>query len=129
MPRDPKVPVDPILLSRARAMRGEPAPVEEKLWWHLRNRRLGGFKFRRQTPLQTFVADFFCFECKLVVELDGGSHGERSEEDRVRTRILERDGMRVIRFYNSDLNEHLDAVLAAILSACESNATPHAPSP
>ena len=129
MPIDPKVPLNPVLLNRAREMRHNPSPAEEKLWWHVRNRRLGGFKFRRQTPVQTFIADFFCFECKLVIELDGGSHGDRKEEDIVRTQILKRDGLRVIRFFNSDVHEHLDAVLEAILIACESTATPRAPSP
>ena len=129
MAHRPRAPLDPVLLSRARAMRHEPAPAEERLWQHLRNRRLGGFKFRRQTPRHAFVVDFLCHECKLVVELDGGSHGERTQEDAARTQILQRDGLQVVRFYNSDVNEHLDVVLEAILRACESRSTPRAPSP
>jgi len=129
MPHDPKVPLDPILKSRARAMRHESAPAEERLWWHLRSRRLGGWKFRRQVVLGCFIADFYCFDADLVVELDGESHGERQREDVVRSQILAREGHRVIRFWNSDVFEHLDAVLEAILLACESNSTPDAPSP
>ena len=87
MAHKPRAPVDPVLRSRARAMRGEPAPAEEKLWAHVRNRRLGGFKFRRQVPLQTFVVDFFCKESKLVVELDGGTHESGRRKTRCELRF------------------------------------------
>ncbi len=57
-------------------MRHDPAPAEAKLWQLLRNRQLGGFKFRRQTPMPPFIADFYCAELKLIIELDGDSHTE-----------------------------------------------------
>src|SRR3954447_19228245 len=90
--------IDPVLLQRARSMRHDPAPAEQKLWACLRNRQLGGLKFRRQQPIEPFIADFFCFELKLVVELDGDSHGDREAYDVSRTKYLERDGCRVVRF-------------------------------
>src|SRR5213594_4320948 len=108
--------VDPVLLERARAMRHEPAPAEQKLWSCLRNRQHGGFKFRRQHAIAPFIADFFCFELKLVVELDGESHGDRAAYDANRTKYLERDGCRVIRFVNDDVFWHLEAVLVEILT-------------
>jgi very-short-patch-repair endonuclease len=111
--------VDPVLLERARAMRHEPAPAEQKLWQCLRDRQLSGFKFRRQHAIAPFIADFFCFELKLVVELDGDSHGNREVYDACRTKRLERDGCRVIRFVNEDVFWHLDAVLDEILNECE----------
>jgi very-short-patch-repair endonuclease len=100
-------------------MRSEPAPAEEILWWKLRNRRLGGFKFRRQQPAGTFVTDFYCAECKLVVELDGDSHDGREGYDANRTAELAVNGAEVIRFVNNDVYRNLDAVLEAILTACE----------
>jgi very-short-patch-repair endonuclease len=108
-----------VLLERARAMRHEAAPAEQKLWQCLRNRQLCGYKFRRQQPLPPFVADFFCAEATLVVELDGESHGERQAYDARRTKRLTRDGLRVIRFENDDVFRFLDAVLEEILRECE----------
>ena len=69
--------IDDELLRRARAMRHEPAPAEKKLWRLLRDRQLNGFKFRRQHRVAGYIADFYCHEASLVVELDGASHGDR----------------------------------------------------
>ena len=110
---------DPQLLHRARQMRHEPAPAEKKLWSCLRNHRLDGFQFRRQHPVGGYVTDFYCAAAKLVVELDGDSHDGREEYDEQRTRILQHEGCLVIRFLNADVFDHLDAVLEAILGACE----------
>jgi very-short-patch-repair endonuclease len=107
------------LLQRARAMRQEPAPAEQKLWWCLRDRRLNGFKFRRQAPVLTYVPDFYCADCKLIVELDGDSHDGREQYDEKRTRELANQGYRVVRFVNTDIYDHLDAVLEANLAECE----------
>jgi very-short-patch-repair endonuclease len=107
------------LLAFARSMRAEPAPAEKKLWRCLRDRQLGGFKFRRQHPLGPFIADFFCAQVNLVVELDGDSHGDRTSYDDHRTKRLERDGYQVIRFLNDDVFWHLDAVLQVLLDECE----------
>ena len=120
--------IDPILLERARAMRHEAAPAEQKLWQFLRDRQLGGFKFRRQHPTPPFVADFYCHQSQLVVELDGDSHSDRDAYDASRTKRLERDGLRVIRFVNEDVFWHLDNVLEEILLECE-RYSPRGPSP
>ncbi len=111
--------VPPVLLARARAMRHDGAPAEQKLWQCLRGRQLCGFKFRRQQVLGRYIADFFCAEVRLVVELDGESHGERQEYDARRTKRLEREGLHVIRFENDDVFSFTDAVLEEILRECE----------
>jgi very-short-patch-repair endonuclease len=110
-----KKPTNPTLLKRAKSMRQDPAAAEKKLWAHLRNRQLGGFKFRRQQAIEPFIADFFCASVKLIIELDG----DRQSYDSSRTRYLERDGNRVMRFVNDDVFWHLDEVLNHILSECE----------
>src|SRR4051812_38657198 len=111
-----------LLLDRARAMRHEPAPAEKKLWQRLRDRQLNGLKFRRQHPVgRNFIADFYCHDAKLVIELDGESHGDRDRYDARRSKRLERDGLRVIRFLNDDVFWHLDAVLEEILRDCETS--------
>ena len=88
----------------------------------MRARRLGGFKFKSQHTLGPFVADFCCWERRLVVEIDGGQHTE--ESDRARTEWLERKGYRVIRFWNNDVLTNLDGVLQTILEALSSNPHP-----
>ena len=85
----------------------------EKMIWHiLRNRQLAGAKFRRQATLGRYVVDFLCVEAKLVVELDGGQHD--AETDAQRTRWLEAQGYRVMRFWNNDVIENLEGVADTI---------------
>jgi very-short-patch-repair endonuclease len=110
-------------------MRHNPAPAEKKLWACLRDRQLNGFKFRRQHPISAYFADFYCHAVRLVVEIDGESHGHREAYDATRTTILNRGGDRVIRFANEDVFDFLDAVLEEILAQCESNLPSTAPSP
>ncbi|MGC9954639.1 MAG: endonuclease domain-containing protein [Rhizomicrobium sp.] len=100
----------------ARQLRRDQTDVERKLWFALRDRRFHGFKFRRQQPIGPYVADFICFEAKLVIELDGGQHGlaENEAADRARTKRLEADGFRVLRFWNNELNDNFDGVLDSI---------------
>jgi very-short-patch-repair endonuclease len=111
--------VDPKLLQFARQMRKDPAPAEKKLWQCLRDRQLNAFKFRRQHVIGKFIADFYGHEADVIIELDGESHGHRTEYDSSRTRILERDGSLVIRFVNEDVFDFLDCVLNEILQQCE----------
>jgi very-short-patch-repair endonuclease len=87
-----KTAIEPELLARAREMRMESAPAEHKLWQCIRIRQLNGFKFRRQHNLGPFIADFYCHEAQLVVELDGDSHAARAEYDASRTKRPKRDG-------------------------------------
>ena len=99
----------------ARALRNEATDAERHLWQHLRGRRLAGFKFRRQYPIAGHIADFACVEAKLVIELDGGQHLERSAEDGARTRKMGCNGYRVLRFWNDDVLVRTVDVLDEIL--------------
>ncbi len=109
-------------------MRLEAAPAEAIVWYLLRNRRLGGFKFRRQHAVDRYVADFYCVDAKLIVELDGDSHFDRVVHDQVRSTRLAELNFSVLRFSNVDVFENIEGVLESILSVCESRKSPH-PSP
>lgn len=88
------------------------------MWFLLRDRRLAAFKFRGQVPICRYVADFACFEAKLVVELDGSQHAG-SLRDKLRDAELARRGFEVLRFWNRDLFLERDAVLNAIVVAVD----------
>lgn len=103
---------------RARELRRKQTPAERKLWGCLRRKQLHGLKFRRQHPIGPFIADFCCAAHKLVVEIDGPSHGSQVEYDQVRTAWLEERGYKVIRFTNEHVHHHLNAVLAEIARQC-----------
>ena len=92
--------------------------AERKLWQALRAKQLG-FKFRRQQPLGSYVANFCCWEARLVVEVDGGQHCENRRDD-IRTAWLEARGWRVLRFWNNEVLGNQDGVLQAILAALKS---------
>jgi very-short-patch-repair endonuclease len=102
-------------VDRARRLRRHQTDVERILWLRLRNRRLGGFKFRRQFPIDRYIVDFVCADARVVVELDGGQHAI-SPTDAERTRVLEAFGYLVLRFWNNEVLENLDGVLETILA-------------
>jgi very-short-patch-repair endonuclease len=108
----------PLVRTRAKQLRHELTPAEVLLWEALRNRRLNGLKFKRQHPLGPYIADFFCTEYCLVVELDGGIHDETAEDDAIRTSQLIDHGYGVLRFQNEQVENHLPQFLEAILAAC-----------
>lgn len=97
----------------ARALRRTSTDAERKCWTLLRGRRLSGFKFRRQQPLEGFIVDFFCPARGLVVELDGGQHAG-SAQDRLRTRRLESRGYRVLRFWDNEVLKNPLALIDSI---------------
>ncbi|GIV24571.1 MAG: hypothetical protein KatS3mg026_0263 [Bacteroidia bacterium] len=105
----------------AREMRHAPTDAEQRLWYFLRDRRLGGYKFRRQHPVGNFIADFACIEGRLIVELDGGQHAElfQQEKDIAKTRFFEERGFRVLRFWNNEVLNDTQTVLETILQALE----------
>ncbi|HKJ77710.1 MAG TPA: endonuclease domain-containing protein [Gammaproteobacteria bacterium] len=86
-----------------RALRRRPTDAEQRLWYHLRARRLAGFKFRRQVAIDPYIVDFVCLEARLVVEADGGQHAEQAAGDAERTANLEARGYRVLRFWNHEI--------------------------
>jgi very-short-patch-repair endonuclease len=99
----------------ARALRRLMTDAERKLWLALRARRFAAAKFRRQVPIGPYVADFLCYEQRLVIEVDGGQHAE-SARDRLRDRWFEQNGFRVLRFWNNEVLNNLEGVSTAILS-------------
>jgi len=109
----------------ARRLRRNQTDAERTLWFRLRDRRLGGWKFQRQFPIDRFVVDFFCADAHLIVELDGGQHAVRTETDTQRTRIPEAMGYLVLRYCNNDVMQNLDGVLEDIHTALER----HSPEP
>ena len=100
----------------ARQLRQSQTDAEQLLWHLLRHKRLAGVKFRRQCPRGAYVLDFYCPRKKLAVELDGGQHAsaQAREYDERRTDFLSRQGIRVLRFWDSDVLLHPDCVLEAI---------------
>jgi very-short-patch-repair endonuclease len=90
---------------RAREMRHKPVAMEKLFWSRLRDRQLGGFKFRRQYLIGPYIVDFVCTERKLIIELDGPLHADQVEYDRRRDVYLRRQGYRVMRLKNSELSE------------------------
>ncbi len=87
--------------------------AERKLWFALKDRRLKGLKFRRQVPVGPFIADFLCFDLRLVVEVDGGQHAE-SLRDADRDRWFADNGFRTLRFWNNDVLSNLEGGLTVI---------------
>jgi very-short-patch-repair endonuclease len=103
----------------ARRLRREQTDAECKLWQALRGWRFHGFKFRRQQPIGPYIADFVCFEGKLIIELDGDQHGSKTglAYDLARSRRLDRDGFRIMRLPNHELHANFDGVLDGIALA------------
>jgi 5-methyltetrahydrofolate--homocysteine methyltransferase len=100
-------------------MRREPRFAEKLLWEELRDRKLGGYKFKRQHLLGNYIVDVVCLKEKLIVELDGGVHKLRQTDDAVREAILRVRGFHVLRFTNEDVIRDLPAVLLTVRQALE----------
>ena len=100
-------------------MRSNPTEAENRLWQILRAKRLAGYKFKRQLPIDYYVVDFACLRHRLIIEADGGQHSE-SEGDARRDAYLRAQGFRVMRFWNNDIFENEEGVLTLILEALES---------
>ena len=111
--------MDLSLLHRRDLRKGGTA-AESVLWRLLRGRRFRGLKFRRQHPLGPFILDFYCADCQLAVEADGGQHftPEGEEYDHRRSEYLAAQGVRVIRFSNRELFEEIEGVMEVIGQAC-----------
>ena len=106
------------LRSRAKRMRSNQTPGEHRLWQILRAKRLAGFKFKRQLPIDGYIVDFVCLRHRLIVEADGGQHSESAHDVR-RDAYLKAHGFRVLRFWNNDILNNEEGVLTSILHALE----------
>lgn len=105
----------PLLFGLAKELRNHVTNAEMLLWGYLRTKP-DGFKFRRQHPLGIFIADFYCHRLKLVIEIDGPIHKKKevAEHDRYRQRLIEEDGINVVRFTNEQIETDLNHVISAI---------------
>jgi very-short-patch-repair endonuclease len=114
---------DPVQIERARELRKNANDAEQRLWSLLRAKQLSGYKFRRQYPIVNYIADFACISARLVIEVDGDTHGndEAEARDAKRTEYIERLGYRVIRFWNDQVFNATDGVIETILDALGTN--------
>jgi len=129
-PEHPDWKVPAKLRANARALRRDSTDAERILWSELRGNRLNGASFRRQVPIENYIADFICHAAKLVIELDGGQHfsdeGERA--DARRSAIIEAKGFKVLRFSNLDVMTNRAGVLETIATTVAERApTPTLP--
>jgi very-short-patch-repair endonuclease len=111
------------MTTRQRQLRRNATDAENRLWYVLRNRGLGGWKFVRQSPVGPYIADFACREAALIVELDGGQHADNTRDER-RTAYLNAQGYGVLRFWNNEVLQNRDGVRWAIQSTIEGSPSP-----
>jgi very-short-patch-repair endonuclease len=109
---------DSKMLANAKKLRGNQTDAERKLWYWLRNRQIGGLKFRRQVVLGNYVVDFLCHEQKVIIELDGGQHAIQTHYETQRTTYLEKAGYRIVLYWNNDVLLIIHEVLDEISKIC-----------
>ncbi len=102
------------LTGTARGLRQRSTDAERLLWKHLKARQMAGLKFRRQAQIGRFIVDFVCYEKALIVEADGGQHAIEREKDEERTRWLNAQGYRVLRFWNNEILTNIEGVLDVV---------------
>ena len=114
----------------ARKLRKNSTTQEKKLWNLLRNRRFHNLKFRRQCPIGKYIVDFVCKEKKLVIEIDGGQHNnpENFIKDNTQTEYLTNLEYKIVRFWNNDIDNNIEAVVLKLESLLDEAPSPH-PSP
>jgi very-short-patch-repair endonuclease len=100
----------------AKNLRQRQTEAEKRLWFKLRDKQTCGVKFRRQEPIGTYIVDFVNFEHKLVIEIDGGTHGKKEIKvsDKYRTEWLKTEGFRILRFWNAEIMGDLEGVTKKI---------------
>ena len=98
----------------AKDLRKNSTNTENHLWRYLRNRHLEGFKFRCQQPIGKYIVDFVNFEKKVIIELDGGQHSFQEEKDKIRDEWLEKEGFKVLRFWDNEVLGNTEGVLKVI---------------
>jgi very-short-patch-repair endonuclease len=124
--RTPKIALSSDLLGFARSLRREQTSAESLIWYLLRDRRLLGYKFRRQYPLPPYVLDFYCDELKLGIELDGGQHNADASEarDKRRDEFIRAHGIEVVRYWNHDVLLKTEDVLEDLIRRASSKVRP-----
>jgi very-short-patch-repair endonuclease len=94
--------------------------AEKKLWHQLRRRQIAGLVFRKQQPLGPYIVDFCCQKRKLIIEVDGGQHAG-SRKDQKRDAFLKSQGYQILRFWNNDIVENIEGVMAVIYQTLNIN--------
>jgi len=122
MKKKTRYPYNPKLKERAKQLRNNSTLSEVLLWKQLRNKQMMGYDFDRQKPIDSYIIDFFCDELKLAVEIDGDSHLDKIEEDKIRQQKLEQFGIKFLRFSDLDVKKNIQNVLHTIKGWVEENA-------
>ena len=104
-----------------KALRKRPTDAEQLLWSYLRMKQMEGLKFRRQQPIDKYIVDFVCFENRVIIEVDGGQHAAEKNKDIEREKYLQRYGFKVLRFWNNEVLQNTNEVLAVIRDNCLSH--------
>ncbi len=112
------------LTHTARELRQRSTDAEQLLWRHLKAKQLSGLKFRRQEQIGRFIADFVCYEKKIIIEVDGGQHALELEKDKERSQWLNAQGFSVLRFWNHEALTNIDGVLETIQQYCDDFSSP-----
>ena len=105
---------NPKLKALSKELRKKGTLSEVLLWNALKGKQIKGYQFIRQKPIDEYIVDFFCSKLKLIIEIDGISHNEKSERDQIRQRKLESIGLSIIRFYEWDIRKDIRAVVKGI---------------
>ena len=108
--------MDPTMIGKARELRKNMTKAEQKLWQHLRQKKIMETKFRRQHPIDRFILDFYCHDARLVIEVDGGYHNDEDQQvyDEGRTQELMEMGLEIIRFTNNEVESNIEEVIEKI---------------
>ncbi len=123
---------NPIYKDRRRALRNASTDAERKLWSCLRSKQIDGLRFARQYSVGAYVLDFYCCEIRLAIEADGSQHGTNDGRinDEIRTQFLKEHGIRIVRFWNNEILQNIEGVVAAIREAVAAPTIPlHPPYP
>ena len=112
---------NPHNLKNAKEMRSNMTPAETKMWRILRGKRFQDLKYKRQVLIGNYIVDFLCEDKKIIIEIDGGQHNEELniQSDKNRTRYLENNGYKVLRFWNNEVMKNIDGVMEVIFREVE----------
>jgi very-short-patch-repair endonuclease len=129
--RPRKLPYSPLLKNKARKLRNQPTPAEKRFWNNLRKMPFyETVNFNRQKTIGNYIVDFYCHQFRLVIEIDGDSHGQplTQTKDVERTGFLNSKGLAVLRFTNLDIEKNIEAVMMEIENFVEKGKSPQPPS-
>ncbi|NGP88445.1 endonuclease domain-containing protein [Fodinibius halophilus] len=108
------IPYQHHLVEKARKLRNNSTPAEKRLWKYIREKRVNGFDFDRQKPIDRYIVDFYCKELMLAIEIDGKYHDSQYEQDRLRQQRIESFGVHFLRFSEKEVLDDIDNVLRVI---------------